>query len=181
LAKDKLPARKCAECHEDPHHDRPGIPAKAMLLDDTADCARCHASTKWSDARVTPAKHAEFGFPLRGGHAKAECTKCHGDGQHASKHPGELPPLDACARKEHRGVRAIGMPGCDEMRGLHREPEAARCKLVNGKPDVQYPVDCLALAGGLTHEAQKGQRVAAFGPDGTVASYMLNVQARYPM
>ena len=98
LAKDKLPTRKCAECHEDPHHDRPGIPAKAMLLDDTADCSRCHASTKWSDARVTPAKHAEFGFPLRGGHAKAECKKCHGDGQHASKHPGELPPLDACAR-----------------------------------------------------------------------------------
>ncbi len=98
LAKNKLPARKCAECHEDPHHARPGVPAKAMLLDDTADCARCHASTKWADARVTPEKHAEFGFPLRGGHAKAECAKCHGDGERASKHPGKLPPLEACAR-----------------------------------------------------------------------------------
>lgn len=98
LTKHKLPARKCADCHEDPHHDRPGIPAKAMLLDDTADCARCHASTKWADARVTPEKHAEFGFPLRGGHAKAECRKCHGDGEHASKHPNAMPPLDACSR-----------------------------------------------------------------------------------
>lgn len=98
LAKKPQPTRKCAECHEDPHHQNGATPAKAILLKDTADCSKCHTSTKFANARVTPAKHAEFGFPLRGGHAKAECAKCHGDGKNESKHGDPLPPLEACAR-----------------------------------------------------------------------------------
>ncbi len=117
LSKAPLPARTCAECHVDPHHMRANVPAKAILLGDTADCARCHASTKWKDARVTPAKHAEFGFPLRGGHAKAECNKCHGDASHPSKHGDSLPQLEACARCHEHPHRAAFVQAAVAVQG----------------------------------------------------------------
>ena len=93
LSKRPQPARGCADCHEDPHHGGSATVAAAILLEDTRDCARCHQSTAFADARVSPEKHAEFGFPLRGGHARAECVNCHGDGRTVS-----LQRRQACAR-----------------------------------------------------------------------------------
>ncbi len=98
LSKAPLPARKCNECHEDAHVNTAAKPAKSLLLANTTDCGRCHESTKWAKARVTPEKHAEFGFPLRGGHAKAECVTCHGDGKHPSRHGVKETRIESCGR-----------------------------------------------------------------------------------
>jgi len=98
LRRRPLPARSCRECHADPHRPTGGQPPRAMLLADSADCARCHDAVAWRTARVTPEQHAKFGFPLRGGHAEATCAACHGDAAHPSKHALPLPRLESCAR-----------------------------------------------------------------------------------
>lgn len=126
-----LPARKCAECHEDPHHATAQRPAKALLLADTGDCARCHDSTKWAVARVTPEQHEKFGFPLRGGHQQAECYTCHGDGTHKSRHGPPQPKVESCARchqDPHTGkfvqLAVAGQGPADGCAGCHQDDHA---------------------------------------------------------
>ncbi|MGE3171457.1 MAG: hypothetical protein AB7O97_02450 [Planctomycetota bacterium] len=135
LSRAPLPARTCAQCHDDPHGNTRGRPVAAIRLPDTADCARCHDSTQWSAARVTPQRHAEFGFPLRGAHAAAECVTCHGDATRPSRHGTPKAAVESCARCHEQphaarfvqsAVAAIGpadgCAGChsDADRDFHR-------------------------------------------------------------
>lgn len=126
------PVRSCAQCHADPHAGALASAKKAILLANTADCARCHAATTWSAARPTSERHAEFGFVLRGDHATTDCTSCHGDATRASRWRGPAPQLAACAvcHAEHShqqpllaaATAAIGPAnGCA---GCHRDDDA---------------------------------------------------------
>lgn len=92
-----LPTRGCAECHADPHGGATAAAATAILLPDTADCARCHRATRWADARADATAHAAYGFALRAAHASADCAACHGDGGRAPRWTGEAPALAACS------------------------------------------------------------------------------------
>ena len=99
--KDQPAPRTCNECHADPHAGAPGT-KPALRLADTADCKRCHDESAWRAARVTPERHAEYGFALRGPHATAECAACHGAGDAANggkpaRWTGVAPKLEACA------------------------------------------------------------------------------------
>jgi hypothetical protein len=57
----------CADCHRDdkPHKD---------TMDD--DCASCHKSTEWADAKFD---HDTTDYALRGKHQEAACLDCHED------------------------------------------------------------------------------------------------------
>lgn len=69
----KVAEKHCAACHKDVHKgqfdDRPVVGAKA------ADCARCHVTTDWLAEKFDHEKDSRF--PLRGGHEKVACAKCH--------------------------------------------------------------------------------------------------------
>lgn len=90
-------ARACRDCHADPHGGS-GAAATALRLADTADCARCHATTTWRVARPDVGAHAALGFALAGAHATAACASCHGDGATATRWRGDAPAEAACAR-----------------------------------------------------------------------------------
>jgi hypothetical protein len=96
LAKQPLPARSCAQCHENPHGTAQ-TPATAVQLPGAEDCARCHPPTKWRDGRLSLEAHAAFGFPLRGDHATIACGACHGDAKRARRWTGRAPESGACA------------------------------------------------------------------------------------
>jgi len=91
------PTRTCSECHADPHAVGTTAEIASLRLDGTGDCARCHAATEWQAARTTPEQHAALGFALRGAHAAAECTSCHGSAQNATRWAGPAPELAACS------------------------------------------------------------------------------------
>lgn len=63
----------CVSCHriQDVHQGRYG-----------GKCESCHASTKWKEIHFD---HDKTKFPLRGGHAKAKCDKCHSGNLYADK------------------------------------------------------------------------------------------------
>lgn len=73
--------RACESCHDDVHEgtfDRPGLPVR---LGGRIGCARCHVTTSFSTVDTESFDHNAFTeFPLRGNHAKAECTDCHTKG-----------------------------------------------------------------------------------------------------
>ncbi len=98
-----LPARAaqaaptdCAACHDTPHRTSLGRAARS--------CVSCHASThrRWSEATVTPARHAAVGFPLTPPHADVACARCH--------------PADQPYAQRYRQVAASDCAGC------HRDP-----------------------------------------------------------
>ncbi len=64
-------ASSCIDCHTDVHRGAHG-----------AACQECHTPERWSATPRVAADHARAGFPLRGGHALADCARCHeGDGE----------------------------------------------------------------------------------------------------
>ena len=69
----KVEVRHCGACHQDVHNgqfaDRPVPGTKAV------DCARCHVATDWLAEKFDHEKDSRF--PLRGGHEKVACAKCH--------------------------------------------------------------------------------------------------------
>lgn len=69
----KVAAKHCAACHQDVHRgqfdDKPVAGAKS------ADCARCHVPVDWLAEKFDHEKDSRF--PLRGGHEKVACGKCH--------------------------------------------------------------------------------------------------------
>ncbi len=87
--------RQCAACHTDPHG--PAAVGAALRLENTTDCARCHAATKWAEAGTSPAAHAGSEWPLRGAHAAVACGVCHGDRDHRGRWSGAAPALASCA------------------------------------------------------------------------------------
>lgn len=57
---------ECTSCHQDPHESRFGN-----------DCASCHEVLNWRRVRLERFDHGRTDFPLRGGHARVDCARCH--------------------------------------------------------------------------------------------------------
>lgn len=56
---------ECSSCHTDIHQETVGL-----------DCARCHKPNSWLVSNVKQI-HQQKGFVLLGGHATADCNRCH--------------------------------------------------------------------------------------------------------
>lgn len=138
--------RGCADCHADPHG--PTAP-KALQLERTVDCARCHAATQWATARPTVEQHASFGLPLRGNHAAAACASCHGDAQQAPRWTGQAPAIESCAACHQHphadAVIALAGEGAHGCAGCHADADAS---FAAGRIDSgQHATIGFALAG----------------------------------
>lgn len=58
----------CQSCHQDPHQGRLGT-----------TCNDCHGEQAWSAVRLDRFDHTRTRFPLRGGHSRVDCARCHRD------------------------------------------------------------------------------------------------------
>ncbi len=71
--------RQCCKCHEDVHNGQFDLPHLPSRLDGNTDCARCHTTDNFREIRAETFDHTLWtGYSLRGNHAKARCTDCHG-------------------------------------------------------------------------------------------------------
>jgi hypothetical protein len=96
----RLASKRCADCHEDPHHGEMERYAKK------GGCEACHEVGSW---RSVAFDHGATRFALLGRHAKLACGKCH-------------EKLDAGTPRER--VRLTGLPlTCT---GCHKDPHAAQ-------------------------------------------------------
>jgi len=90
----------CHECHaeDDPHRGTLGT-----------DCAICHDSKKWEQARFD---HDQTAFRLTGTHAKTSCASCHPD----RHYDGTPTACVDCHRMddEHRGRRGTKCGDCHD-------------------------------------------------------------------
>lgn len=130
------PNRECADCHESPHRDSL-VEGAALLANLSAarSCGVCHEADHetFQDERltVTPAQHAQVGFPLGEPHAEVACDDCHAPSQpdFAARHPGRSPDdCRVCHGDPHEGQFAqgpfadAGCIGCHER--VRFEPHA---------------------------------------------------------
>ncbi len=69
----KVAGKHCGACHQDVHRDQ--FADKPAPGTKSADCARCHVTTDWLAEKFDHEKDSRF--PLRGGHEKVACGKCH--------------------------------------------------------------------------------------------------------
>jgi hypothetical protein len=69
----KVADKYCAACHKDVHRDQ--FADKPVAGTKATDCARCHVATDWLAEKFDHEKDSRF--PLRGGHEKVACGKCH--------------------------------------------------------------------------------------------------------
>lgn len=68
--------RSCTGCHKDPHHGEFNDRMAAKRPNGSpAGCEACHTVKSWTD--LPGFDHSKTKFPLRGGHAKVACDKCH--------------------------------------------------------------------------------------------------------
>jgi len=112
---------ECSACHQDIHGGRNGDA-----------CWECHSSFGWET--VTDGfDHGLTGFPLRGGHAGADCSDCHGDGFYAVN--------SACGACHFQDYTAT------EDHLLHRYPED--CSLCHEPENWRSAFDHQALGFGL--------------------------------
>ena len=64
----------CAACHADPHQGRFAARGARPA---PAGCLACHGTRAFRPSTATVAAHAQFGFPLEGGHRATPCSACH--------------------------------------------------------------------------------------------------------
>ncbi|MHB8838819.1 MAG: hypothetical protein ACYC7F_07700 [Gemmatimonadaceae bacterium] len=96
----------CDACHLDPHAGRYGAGGAKAAAD---GCRACHDERRWSPARLSPARHADFGVTLEGAHRAVMCNACHKtlgatparvtlrQGGHVTSWPFDGAPRTACA------------------------------------------------------------------------------------
>ena len=99
--------RLCMDCHKDVGQDMRERTGYHGRLKPQA-CRSCHTDHKGRGARIVefdPQRfdHAQSDYPLRGKHAKVECTKCH---EPAKKYRQASQDCNACHRKDdvHKGT-----------------------------------------------------------------------------
>jgi hypothetical protein len=107
--------RLCMDCHKDVGQDMRERTGYHGRLKPQA-CRSCHTDHKGRDARIAefdPQRfdHAQSDYPLRGKHAKAECTKCH---EPKKKYRQAVQECNACHRKDdvHKGTLGVQCADC---------------------------------------------------------------------
>jgi hypothetical protein len=66
----------CASCHHDPHGGRFADAGERLSTD---ACRSCHGTDRFRPATVDVARHADFEYPLEGGHRTVPCADCHAE------------------------------------------------------------------------------------------------------
>jgi hypothetical protein len=126
----------CVLCHASPHGTQFGrapsplrvlfaangpLPATTHVVSPGRGCTDCHTTARWSPSTIDAARHATFGFALRGAHARTACAMCHEGGRfvgtpqrcadcHMDRHKGKLG--DRC-ESCHDEERFRAPPGFD--------------------------------------------------------------------
>jgi hypothetical protein len=113
----------CASCHEarKKHRDAPSTCIGCHAENDVhrkslgEDCASCHSMTSWKAAGFDHANATSGRYPLKGAHAKVECTLCHA-GQRFKNTPTECA---SCHRIDdlHGGQRGTACQDCHDTAG----------------------------------------------------------------
>ena len=98
----------CADCHTDVHGGRFDQPGKPPIVDGRSGCARCHATSSFSQIPWTGQDHALWtGYTLNGKHATATCAACHPPREHPDEHGRKLgiaaTTCSACHADPHAG------------------------------------------------------------------------------
>lgn len=103
---------RCDTCHEDVHEGRFRLHPET---NQRTDCITCHDEASFSTERSESFAHTLWtGFELRGAHARAECTSCHGTAHQATameprlglvsdRYEGSLERCDTCHEDVHNG------------------------------------------------------------------------------
>ncbi len=176
-----LPER-CIDCHRDPHagtFDRPGLP---MEVEGRGDCARCHTTAGFR-AMQRDFDHGTWtGHALRGAHAQATCTACHGRtaepdalGRSLGRAPQDCavchddPHLGQFARLTPEGNRRTDCARC------HDEAATFRDIRFDHDRDSRFALDAThrALACDACHKPQPigdGRNVIRYRPLGVQCS-----------
>jgi hypothetical protein len=129
------PSERCDTCHVDVHDgvfERAGRP---LSLDGRATCERCHDVERFGGDVARRFDHGLFtGFALAGGHGRAKCEDCHGEGRDekhalgkvAKRYPGPTERCETCHRDPHDGrfdradspAVVDGRTGCARCHGV---------------------------------------------------------------
>jgi len=96
-----LPHDECSVCHADVHKGAFG-----------AACSRCHTTAGFKVVNKASFDHDRTRYPLRGGHAKLACERCHDE----KTAWGKKPPFATCG-------------------GCHRDPHAGQATLAGKTVD----------------------------------------------
>ncbi|HET6348964.1 MAG TPA: hypothetical protein VFH88_07770, partial [Candidatus Krumholzibacteria bacterium] len=160
LAKDKsghvkplykpLPHDECSTCHEDVHKGAFG-----------AACGRCHVTAGFKTVNKASFDHDKTRYPLRGGHAKLDCAKCHDEKTAWGKKP-PFATCNGCHKDPHAGQATLAGVATD----------CAACHTVDGyKPSTfsvaQHARTKFALQG--AHAAVACRDCHGRTPPGTAA------------
>ena len=158
----------CVTCHEDIHKPTLGT-----------DCQRCHDAKDWHGAtKSTGFDHAKTRYPLLGGHAKVECSKCHGGTPqklaelhpkfdlcstcHKDPHAGAMGDVKACttchgesAWQDLRYDRKTHAPRTLPLAGGHAPPKCAAC---HGDKNDRKPAATCSPCHADVHKPSLGTR-----------------------
>ena len=144
-----FPFASCLNCHQDPHRGA-----------FQGTCESCHTTMGWKVVRMSSSfDHNLTNFPLNGGHAKVECSKCHktsnfkepvahalcADCHTPDPHKGQFPTQD-CASCHNEDAYKPSLYTVSShqkskypLEGKHASVDCAKCHLPAGE-DTQYHV-----------------------------------------
>ena len=110
--------RLCMDCHKDVGQDRRAKAGFHGRMKPQA-CKTCHSDHRGRDARIAAFDRAAFDhsateFPLRGGHARLDCAKCHLPGKGFRVAARDCA---ACHRKDDAHKAALG-PKCADCHSV---------------------------------------------------------------
>lgn len=156
----RFEARRCGECHADPH--RGGMDRFAGA----GGCESCHSVESW---RRVSFDHARTRFVLDGAHARVACAGCHRPAERAGvpvRFSGLTSDCAGCHRDPHAGqFAAAGRPAaCERCHGV-ASFSAGR---FDHARDSSYRLDGaharLACAACHKQETRNGQRFVRYKP-----------------
>jgi hypothetical protein len=125
---DPTPVRACAACHADPHAPDL-VPRTAISLQQSADCARCHATDRFAGVSFGVEEHQRIGVELAGAHARADCAACHGSArpQTAPVRAGARREMAACVQCHPDPHQPIHAGGIGQALPLRSTADCAAC------------------------------------------------------
>ncbi|HXY40440.1 MAG TPA: hypothetical protein VEQ10_12265 [Vicinamibacteria bacterium] len=129
----RLAARRCAECHADPHH------GELARLVERSGCEVCHRVESW---RQVAFDHGSTGYALDGRHGTVGCNGCHlpprGSGPAVLRFTGLKRACESCHRDAHAGQFAAGgATACERCHGT----VAMRPARFDHQRDSRYALD----------------------------------------
>lgn len=95
-----VPFKECSSCHADPHAGRL-----------SSKCSACHTTKGFTIVDRQDFNHSLTRYPLKGAHAEASCTSCHG--KDMSRKSPAFGSCASCHADVHQGEGTIGGKSVD--------------------------------------------------------------------